>query len=157
MIKFSLLTTIALLFSAPVLAADAQKGEKDFRTCRACHTISNGDEVIYKGGKTGPNLYGIIGQQAGTYPDYKYGDDLVAAGEAGLVWTEDLLVAFVSDPKSFLTEQLGTRARSRMSFRKKDASDIIAYLAEVGPAQSTLDASEDDELLETPLQDAKLP
>ena len=36
-------------------------------------------------GAPGPNLYGIIGRQAGTCTDFHYGPDLVAAVEAGLV------------------------------------------------------------------------
>jgi cytochrome c len=142
MIKLLTVTATTLLLTAPAFAADISAGEKDFKNCKACHTITNGDEVIYKGGRTGPNLYGIIGRQAGSFEAYKYGDDIVLAGENGLIWTESLLVDYVKDPKAFLTEQLGERARSKMSYKKKDASDIIAYLASVGPK-----AAQDDPIL----------
>ena len=74
----------ALGAATPALAeGDVAKGEKAFKKCKACHMIVNGDEVIFKGGKTGPNLYGIIGRSAGTAEDFKYCKSLAAAGEAG--------------------------------------------------------------------------
>ncbi|RPE71890.1 cytochrome c [Pacificibacter maritimus] len=130
------LTAAALFASSNAFAADVEKGEKEFKKCKACHTIASADEVIFKGGKTGPNLYGIVGRTAGADPEFsKYGDDLVALGETGLTWTEDLLVEYVRDPKGFLSAQLDTAARSKMSFKLKDASNIVAYLAAVGPQQ----------------------
>ena len=60
-------TGAAFSLTGAVLAeGDAAEGEKIFKKCRACHTISNGDEVIFQGGKTGPNLYAIIGRVAGS-------------------------------------------------------------------------------------------
>jgi cytochrome c len=129
------LTAAALLMSTAAFAGDAEKGESEFKKCKACHTVANGDDVILKGGKTGPNLYGVVGRVAGTEPEFtKYGDDLVALGASGLVWTEALLVDYAKDPKRFLSAQLGTAARSKMSFKLKDASNVVAYLASVGPA-----------------------
>ncbi|MBU2866892.1 c-type cytochrome [Pacificibacter marinus] len=135
MTKMFALTAAALLATTSAYAGDAVKGEKDMKKCKACHTVENGDDVIFKGGKTGPNLYGVIGRTAGTEESFtKYGDDLVAVGAAGLVWTEELLVEYVQDPKKFLSAQLDTAAKSKMSFKLKDASDVAAYLASVGPA-----------------------
>lgn len=135
MTKMFALTAAALLAATSAYAGDAVKGEKDMKKCKACHTVANGDEVIFKGGKTGPNLYGVIGRTAGTEESFtKYGDDLVAAGAAGLVWTEELLVEYVKDPKKFLSAQLDTAAKSKMSFKLKDGTNVAAYLASVGPA-----------------------
>lgn len=134
MIKFLTATAALACLATPSLAADAAKGEKGFKSCKACHTISSGDEVLYKGGKVGPNLYGIVGRQAGSVEGFKYGDDIIAAGEAGLIWDEETLLAFVADPKAFLTETLGKKAKSKMTFKKKNATDIVAYLASVSPA-----------------------
>ena len=127
----------AALFAAPALAeGDADKGAKDFNKCRSCHMITtDAGEDIVKGGRTGPNLYGIIGRQAGTYEDFKYGDDLVAAGEAGLVWDEENFVTYVVDPRAFLRTYLDdSKAKSKMTFKLKDGGqDIYAYLISVGP------------------------
>jgi cytochrome c len=112
---------------------DAEKGEKVFKKCKACHTIANGDDVIVKGGKTGPNLYGVIGRQAGTEEGYKYGDSIVAAGEAGLVWDEEQLAEYVKNPKDFLKAYLkDDSARSKMTLKlKRGGEDVAAYLASV--------------------------
>ncbi|PHQ98873.1 MAG: cytochrome C [Marinosulfonomonas sp.] len=127
----------ALGTATPALAeGDVAKGEKLYKKCKACHMIVNGDEVIFKGGKTGPNLYGIIGSAAGAVEGFRYGKSLTAAGEAGLVWDEELLAKYVADPKVFLREYLDDdSAKSSMSFRlKKGGEDMAAYLASVSPA-----------------------
>ena len=85
----------ALTLAGPALAeGDAAKGESDFKKCKACHMIVADDGTeIQKGGKTGPNLYGVIGRAVGS-ADFKYGDALVAIGEGGLVWDEAELAAW---------------------------------------------------------------
>ena len=135
--KLTALALTALFATAPfsgAFAGNADAGEADFKKCKACHQIADAEGVIVKGGKTGPNLYGIVGKAPGSVEGFKYGKDLVALGEAGTVWTEELLVSYVADPKKFLSEQLGKSAKSRMSFKMKDASDIVAYLASFSPA-----------------------
>lgn len=133
----------ALGVASPAFAeGDVANGEKLFKKCKACHMIVNGDDVIYKGGKTGPNLYGIIGRTAGSVENFKYGKSLAAAGEGGLVWDEELISKYVVDPKAFLKEHLDDGgAKSSMSFRlKKGGEDIAAYLTSVSPAAETTDA-----------------
>jgi cytochrome c len=140
------LTTIAFgmsLFAAPLLAdghasGDAAAGENVFKKCKACHSIVADDEtVIQKGGRTGPNLYGLYTRQAGSYEDFKYGDSLVEAGEAGLEWNEADFVQYAADPKDFLATYLDDkRARSKMAFKLRDEADaanVWAYIVSVGP------------------------
>lgn len=92
-----------------------------------------------KGGRTGPNLYGLYTRQAGTEEDFgrKYGDSLVEAGEKGLIWDEEHFVTYVADPRAFLREyNEDNRARSKMSFKlgdEQDAKDLWAYIVSVGP------------------------
>ena len=135
--KFSLIAATALItLAAPAFAGDAEKGENEFKKCKACHAIVADDgTAIVKGGKTGPNLYGVIGRTAGT-TDFKNGDSLVAAGVAGVVWDEANLVAYLADPKAFLVEATGdAAAKSKMSFKlSKGGEDLAAYLASVVPA-----------------------
>ena len=84
----------AIVLSSPAFAGDAAKGEADFKKCKACHAITAADGTeIVKGGKTGPNLFGVIGRQIGTAPDFKYGESTVAAGADGTVWDEVSVVA----------------------------------------------------------------
>ena len=124
----------ATVFAAPAFAeVDAAAGEKAFKKCKSCHMIMNEDDVIVKGGKTGPNLYGVIGRTAGTYEGYKYGKSIVEAGEKGLVWDVANFSEYAADPKKFLATYLDDKkAKSKMSFKlKKGAEDVAAYLESV--------------------------
>ncbi|RMH39640.1 MAG: cytochrome C [Alphaproteobacteria bacterium] len=125
------LAALAVAATPALAEGDAKKGEKTFKKCKSCHSIANGDDVIVKGGKTGPNLYGVIGRKAGSAEGYKYSSAMVAAGEAGLVWDEEKLATFVKDPSAFLKEVTGdAAAKSKMTFKlKKGGEDVAAYLA----------------------------
>lgn len=115
-------------------SGDVAKGEKGFKKCKSCHTVEAPDGTkIVKGGKTGPNLYGVMGRQAGSVEGFKYSDSLVAAGDGGLVWTEETFVGFTQNPKDYLKEVTGdSKAKSKMTFKlKKGGEDIAAFLASV--------------------------
>ncbi|HBS49156.1 MAG TPA: cytochrome C [Rhodobacteraceae bacterium] len=131
--KHVAITLIAGLLAAPAaFAQDAATGEDEFRKCKSCHMIETPDgESIVKGGRTGPNLHGIIGRQAGTVEGFRYSDDLVAAGEAGLVWDEENIAAYMEDPRGFIREYLDdSSARSTMTFKmRRNSADVAAYLA----------------------------
>ncbi len=139
--KRILLTMAASLIATSAAFADDDgdivKGEKDFKKCKACHAIIDDEgEVIFKGGKTGPNLWGVVGRQAGTVEGFRYGADLVAAGEAGLVWDIEQLVTYVADPKGFLRTYLDDNtAKSKMTFKLKNGLNVAAFLAENGPEE----------------------
>lgn len=145
-----LATILALtVIAAPAFAeGDAAKGEKAFKACKSCHTIKSPEgEVIYKGGKTGPNLYGILGRTAGSDESFKkYKKSLQAAGEKGLVWDAENILEYAKDPKAFLKTYLDDpKAKSGMTFKlKKDGEHIVAYLASVAPAPAAADAPAED-------------
>lgn len=128
-----LVASLALIVLAtPVLAGDPAAGEKDFAKCKACHAIVDASgTVVVKGGKIGPNLFDVVGRTMGTYPDFAYGESLVAAGVAGGVWTEELIAEYVADPSAFLKAQTGDdAAKGKMAFKLKDGgADVAAYLA----------------------------
>ena len=138
MTKFTLIAGLALAaLGAPAFAGDAAKGEAEFKKCKACHAIIADDGTeIQKGGKTGPNLYGVIGRQIGALADFKYGESIVAAGADGSVWDEAALAAYVTDPAAWLKTKTGdAAAKSKMSFKlAKGGEDMAAYLASVKPA-----------------------
>lgn len=137
---------LSLAASTAFAEGDAAQGEKDFKKCKSCHmVVSDEGETIVKGGKTGPNLWGVVGRTAGA-EDFRYGDDLVAAGEAGLVWDETNFVEYVQDPRGFLRTYLDdSGAKSKMSFKlKKGGEDIYAFLAQHGPAPVEEAATEED-------------
>jgi cytochrome c len=124
---------LTALLATPAAAQDAAKGEAEFRKCKTCHMIEAPDgTAIVKGGKTGPNLYGVIGRPVAS-ADFDYGDGLRAVGETGAVWDEASLAAYVADPTAWLKEQTGdAAAKSKMVFKlAKGGADVAAYLASV--------------------------
>lgn len=138
--KVKLLAAVAaaIALAGAAHAGDAAAGEKVVKKCKACHSIVDADgNAILKGGKVGPNLFGVIGRQAGSYEGYKYSSAMIAAGEGGLVWTEEELAKFVADPSGYLKEVTGdSAAKSKMTFKlKKGGEDVAAYLAQFGTAQ----------------------
>jgi cytochrome c len=119
-------------FASAAYAGDAVAGEGDFKKCKACHSVIGADGTDYvKGGKTGPNLYGVIGRPVASYPDFAYGDSITAVGATGAVWDEASFAAYVVDPAEWLKTTLGDpAAKSKMSFKlKAGGEDIAAYLA----------------------------
>lgn len=124
-------------------AGDIEAGAATFQSqCQTCHNVvDDGGELLAGRAnvRTGPNLYGVIGRQAGTYDGFRYGASLVEAGEAGLVWNADDMVPYLLDPTSFLREKLDSnRARSQMSFRVRDeasANDLVAFLSQFGEVE----------------------
>lgn len=135
MTKFTLLAAISILaLATPALAGDPAAGEADFKKCKACHSIiaSDGTEVV-KGGKTGPNLGGVIGRSVASVADYNYGDSILAAGATGAVWDEASVATYVADPAAWLATVTGDAgAKSKMSFKlATGGEDVAAYLATI--------------------------
>lgn len=132
---FAALGAVAL--AAPALAqGDAAKGEKEFNKCKACHAIIAPDgTALVKGGKTGPNLYGVIGRPLASYEGFEYGDGIKKAGAKGLVWDEAMIAEYVKDPTKWLDANSGDpKAKSKMAFKlAKGGEDVAAYLASVAP------------------------
>jgi len=131
MLRISLVACAALIALSPGIAVaegDADAGETKFKRCQACHALEEGKN------KVGPTLHGLFGRTAGTVEGYRYSDDLVEAGEQGLVWNEETLFGYLEDPGEYLEELLGKdRVNNKMRNKFKDEElrqDIIAYLRE---------------------------
>lgn len=143
--KHLTLAAVMGLMSVPAFAqdvtGDAAAGQEQFeRQCVACHVVINeaGETLAGRNAQTGPNLYGVVGRTPGSYPDFEYGEDMVAYGATGVVWEEENFVGYVQDPTDFLRTALDDRrARGKMAFQVRDeqeAHDIYAYLASLAPA-----------------------
>lgn len=117
---------VALTGGQALAEGDPEAGERNFRQCAACHQL---DEGVHR---VGPSLNGVFGRQAGTAEGFNYSPDLVAAGEAGIVWNEETLFDYLENPQEFLEKVLNKeRVSIRMLNRypKEDfRRDIIAYL-----------------------------
>lgn len=136
MTKLTLIAAFALTaLTAPAFAdPDAAKGESDFKKCKACHSIIADDgTAIQKGGKTGPNLYGVVGRAVASDPDFKYGEGILAVGAKGEIWDQKMIEEYVIDPTKWIDEQTGdTSLKSKMTFKlAKHGEDVAAYLASI--------------------------
>lgn len=137
--RASLAAAALLALATPALAQDAgdpAKGQQIFNQCKACHSIIGADGTpINKGGVIGPNLYGVVGRQAGTYPGFQYSDAMKKAGEMGLKWNEADFTTYVANPQQFLADYTkDPNAHAKMSFHlTHDAASVWAYLQSVGP------------------------
>lgn len=147
MMKTSLIATLATLaLSLPAVAqdlsGDASKGEAEFKKCKACHMIQDdsGTDIV-KGGKTGPNLYGVYGRPYASEEGFKYGEGLLELAEKNpdQVWNEEHLIAYVTDPTAYVKEHTGDpKAKSKMTFKlNKNQADIVAFLAQHSPNAAT--------------------
>ncbi|WP_297770335.1 cytochrome C [uncultured Roseovarius sp.] len=137
MLNLSAIIAIVLIAApAPALAADMARGAQIFKECRVCHSVvdETGTPVV-RGGRTGPNLYGVIGRHAGSVPGFHYSTSMVAAGRAGLRWNEEDFVVYVKDATAYLRDYLDDPdARGKMAFKLRDtakARDVWAYLESI--------------------------
>ncbi|MBL4873678.1 MAG: cytochrome c family protein [Rhodobacteraceae bacterium] len=128
--------SIALSTALPALAQSAADGEKVFRKCASCHQVGDGAK-----NRIGPVLTDVFGSTAGSFEGYKYGKSMLAAGEDGLIWTEENLFNYLFSPKDFLRAFLDDpKAKAKMSFRLKDEQDrrdVVAYLSSFTVAMAT--------------------
>ncbi len=120
-----------LLGAGQAQAQDAAAGERVFNRCRACHVLEAGVNRV------GPSLYGVVGRQAGIAEGFNgYSESMIQAGEQGLVWTPDQMVAYLEDPSTFLQETLGDpSARGKMAYKladETDRADVVAYIEQAG-------------------------
>ena len=139
--KRTILTAALVALTGPAFAdghlgpGDPEAGAESFSKCQSCHVVQNADGEVLAGrnGKTGPNLHGVVGRQAGSVDGFRYRKSIVEAGEAGLVWDVETLTAYLQDPNGFLRETLDSnRARSGMAFQVRDegeAQNLAAFLA----------------------------
>ena len=114
------LAVALLLLGAPVAAVSAQADCKipaSLNACKACHALEPGKPSRV----TGPNLVGVVGQPAMHSADFtRYSAAMKAAQAKGLTWTDENLLAYISDPKAFLNGFNGESLSNAMTFQLKD-------------------------------------
>lgn len=125
---FLVVTALVFAVAGNALASDATKGKKVFKKCVACHTVNEGGKK-----KIGPNLFAIVGRKFGASEGYKYSKSYIAAGQAGLTWTEDAIFEYLADPRKYMRKvSKNPKARSKMVFKLRKEADrraVISYLA----------------------------
>lgn len=115
--SLALVASVAL--ASPARAAgDPESGKQVYNKCKACHLIGGGKNTI------GPNLSGIYGRKAGTVDGFKYSP---AMEKSGVVWNDDALRKYLTDPKSLVPNGKMVFAGLRSD---QELDDVIAYLKE---------------------------
>src|ERR1700744_3779215 len=82
---------VAALLASQANAADAKHGAQVFQRCAICHSNTKGAPA-----RIGPNLFGVVGRKAGTFPEFSYSG---AMKGAGFVWTPDKIAAYAQHPQ----------------------------------------------------------
>ena len=95
------------------------EGEKVFKKCSACHSISQGGA-----NKIGPALWSVLGRKAGSVSDYKYSKAMIAHGK---VWSFDEMNGFLIKPKDWIK---GTKMSFAGLKNEKDRAAVILYMNE---------------------------
>lgn len=118
--QFVLLSGLITALASPASAQDVDAGVKVYKKCSACHAVGDGAK-----NKVGPHLNDVFGRKAGAITDYKYSKAMIAAGEEGLVWTDETMDTFLLKPKDMIK-------KTKMSFgglkKDEDRANVIAYL-----------------------------
>lgn len=114
---FSLFFTEGYAQSDSIMG-DAIKGKKAYFKCVACHTVEEGGRH-----KVGPNLFGIIGKEAGTNPTYEKYTDVIK--DSGIIWTEDALDMYITNSERFIP---GNKMACGGIKDAQERADIIAYI-----------------------------
>jgi cytochrome c len=97
---------------------NAGRGAALFNRCYICHSNTKGGAD-----RMGPNLFGVIGRKAGTYPGFAYSP---AMKKAGFVWTVSKLDAYLADPQKVVP---GNNMPLAGIADAQQRADIAAYLA----------------------------
>ena len=116
---FSLLLTLPFLLMAgspSLLAADAAAGKKQFKNCKACHSVKDG------GNKIGPTLHKIIGRASASISGVEYSDGLKTLG---ITWDEANLDKWIKKPKAMVK---GTKMIFPGLKKADKRADLIEYL-----------------------------
>ncbi len=96
---------------------DLAHGQKVFKKCSACHMIaSDGKNMI------GPNLWEVIGRQAGSIKDYKYSKAMIAYGKE---WSFEEMNSYLIKPQAYIK---GTKMAFAGLRKEKDRASVILYM-----------------------------
>ena len=106
---------------------DITNGEKQFKKCKACHSIKQGG-----GNKIGPKLWNVMFRPVGAITDYKYSKALSSYGKE---WSWEEMNGFLIKPATWIKG-------NKMGFAgikdEKDRASIILYLNQNSDNPKTL-------------------
>ncbi len=107
----------AVDIKALLAMGDLAHGEKVFKKCTACHMIAAGGKNMI-----GPNLWSVIGRQAGVVSDYKYSKAMIAHGKE---WSFEEMNSYLIKPQAHIK---GTKMAFAGLRKEKDRASVILYM-----------------------------
>jgi cytochrome c len=114
----ALVFSVGMEMSTAFAAGNAANGASLFNRCAVCHSAAKGG-----GNRVGPNLFGVVGRQAGSFAGYSYSSAMKASG---IVWSEGTLAKYLISPSTVVVG-------NKMTFgglpQPQQAADVAAYLA----------------------------
>jgi cytochrome c2 len=96
--------------------------KKAFTWCRFCHTLEKDGH-----NRVGPNLNRIFGQPAAVVDHFPYSDSFVKLREDGVIWTPELVAAFIADPHEMVP---GNRMRYPPMIGYEMSAELDAMIIE---------------------------
>lgn len=126
-LNFLIVAGFAAYAAAPAhaLEGNADAGKKVFAKCAVCHGIGDTKKPI------GPSLNNVVGRPAGSQAEFLakggsgYSKAMLAAGAAGLVWTDDQILEWITNPKKKIP---GTKMAFPGLTKEQDRADVLAYV-----------------------------
>lgn len=95
-----------------------QRGEKVYRTCAICHSLSPGSDR-----RAGPSLHGIFGRRAGTLADYNYSE---ALRDSDIIWGAETIAELFRQGPDVYTP--GSKMPVQRVGDEADLEALVAYL-----------------------------
>ena len=103
--------------SALLALGSVENGEKQFKKCKACHSVKQGG-----GNKIGPKLWNVMFRPIGSITDYKYSKALSSYGKE---WTWEEMNGFLIKPSTWIK---GNKMGFAGLKNEKDRASVILYL-----------------------------
>jgi cytochrome c len=111
------LASAALSYAARAESGDAASGERVYRACIACHSLEPDRNM------TGPSLADLWNRKSGSLPSFpRYSPALKGAG---IVWTDDTLDEWITDPQHFIPGNTMTFPGLKDA---RQRTDLLAFL-----------------------------
>ena len=92
-------------------------GEAAFAVCSGCHVAEAGEPSM-----AGPNLYGVLGREAGALDDFAYSDALASSE---ITWDNETLDRYLTNPPGYVE---GTTMVAGGVSDGETRAAIVAYL-----------------------------
>lgn len=100
--------------------ATPEAGKRVSAKCASCHTFEQGGP-----NKTGPNLWGVVGEPFAHKEDFNYSPAFQESRTQGRKWTDELLFQYLENPRKF---EPGNKMQFAGLRKPEERANIIAYL-----------------------------